>query len=65
MLCLRHDGTRFKQMLLFHHILSSGDRPVPLVIGGDSSVTAKILSRVLGPLSVPLVSFIYLMFIKS
>ncbi|XP_056230644.1 extracellular calcium-sensing receptor-like [Seriola aureovittata] len=34
-----------------------GDLPVPLVIGGDSSVTAKILSRILGPLSVPLMSY--------
>ncbi|XP_023287293.1 extracellular calcium-sensing receptor-like [Seriola lalandi dorsalis] len=36
---------------------TSCDLPVPLVIGGDSSVTAKILSRILGPLSVPLMSY--------
>ncbi|XP_069390808.1 extracellular calcium-sensing receptor-like [Paralichthys olivaceus] len=36
---------------------SSCDQPVPLIIGGDSSITAKILSRVLGPLSVPLMSY--------
>ncbi|XP_012737436.3 extracellular calcium-sensing receptor [Fundulus heteroclitus] len=34
-----------------------GDRPVPLIIGGSSSITAQILSRLLGPLSVPLVSY--------
>ncbi|XP_037631631.1 extracellular calcium-sensing receptor-like [Sebastes umbrosus] len=28
-----------------------GDRPVPVIIGGSSSKTAKILSRLLGPLS--------------
>lgn len=36
--------------------MSSGEQPVPLIIGGSSSVTAQILSRLLGPLSVPLVS---------
>ncbi|XP_035536392.1 extracellular calcium-sensing receptor-like [Morone saxatilis] len=30
---------------------SKGDRPVPLIIGGSSSITAMILCRVLGPLS--------------
>ncbi|XP_077421477.1 extracellular calcium-sensing receptor-like [Vanacampus margaritifer] len=30
---------------------------VPLIIGGASSITAMILSRVLGPLSVPLMSY--------
>ncbi|XP_062275840.1 extracellular calcium-sensing receptor-like [Scomber scombrus] len=34
-----------------------GDRPVPLIIGGASSITAQILSRALGPLSVPLMSY--------
>ncbi|KAK2912389.1 hypothetical protein Q8A73_006502 [Channa argus] len=34
-----------------------GDQPVPLIIGGDSSITAQILAKVLGPLSVPLVSY--------
>ncbi|XP_024866611.1 extracellular calcium-sensing receptor [Kryptolebias marmoratus] len=29
-----------------------GDPPIPLIIGGDSSITAQILSRILGPLSV-------------
>lgn len=38
--------------------MSSGDQPVPLIIGGASSITAQILSRALGPLSVPLVSYI-------
>ncbi|XP_047450688.1 extracellular calcium-sensing receptor-like [Mugil cephalus] len=28
-----------------------GDQPVPLIIGGDSSVSAQILSKFLGPLS--------------
>ncbi|XP_051252457.1 extracellular calcium-sensing receptor-like isoform X4 [Dicentrarchus labrax] len=36
---------------------SRGDRPVPLIIGGSSSITAMILCRVLGPLSVPLMSY--------
>lgn len=38
--------------------MSSGDRPIPLIIGGSSSIAAKILCNVLGPLSVPLVSSI-------
>ncbi|XP_013867832.1 olfactory receptor CR1 isoform X2 [Austrofundulus limnaeus] len=33
------------------------DPPIPLIIGGDSSITAQALSRILGPLSVPLVSY--------
>ncbi|XP_068173687.1 extracellular calcium-sensing receptor-like [Antennarius striatus] len=33
------------------------DPSVPLVIGGSSSVAAKILCRILGPLSVPLMSY--------
>ncbi|XP_018555885.1 extracellular calcium-sensing receptor-like [Lates calcarifer] len=36
---------------------TSCDRPVPLIIGGDSSTTAQILCRILGPLSVPLMSY--------
>uniref|UniRef100_A0A3Q3MFH6 Olfactory receptor C family, r1 n=1 Tax=Mastacembelus armatus TaxID=205130 RepID=A0A3Q3MFH6_9TELE len=36
---------------------SSCALPVPLIIGGDSSVTAQILSKILGPLSVPLMSY--------
>ncbi|XP_053279288.1 extracellular calcium-sensing receptor [Pleuronectes platessa] len=36
---------------------SSCDPPVPLIIGGDSSITAVILSQLLGPLSVPLMSY--------
>uniref|UniRef100_UPI003AACCE45 extracellular calcium-sensing receptor-like n=1 Tax=Centroberyx gerrardi TaxID=166262 RepID=UPI003AACCE45 len=32
--------------------------PVPLVIGGASSTTGKILSRTLGPLSVPVISYL-------
>ncbi|XP_070684692.1 extracellular calcium-sensing receptor-like [Pempheris klunzingeri] len=35
-----------------------GDHPVPLIIGGASSITGKILSRILGPLSVPLISYL-------
>uniref|UniRef100_A0A3B4YJR6 Olfactory receptor C family, r1 n=1 Tax=Seriola lalandi dorsalis TaxID=1841481 RepID=A0A3B4YJR6_SERLL len=49
-----HDSCKF---ISLYFIMSSGDLPVPLVIGGDSSVTAKILSRILGPLSVPLMSY--------
>ncbi|XP_067452006.1 extracellular calcium-sensing receptor-like [Thunnus thynnus] len=37
---------------------SAGGHPVPLIIGGASSTTAQILSRILGPLSVPLVSYL-------
>uniref|UniRef100_A0A671Y939 Olfactory receptor C family, r1 n=1 Tax=Sparus aurata TaxID=8175 RepID=A0A671Y939_SPAAU len=36
---------------------TSCDRPIPLIIGGSSSIAAKILCNVLGPLSVPLVSY--------
>ncbi|XP_069569064.1 extracellular calcium-sensing receptor-like [Brachyistius frenatus] len=36
---------------------TSCDQPVPLIIGGASSITAQILSRILGPLSVPLMSY--------
>ncbi|KAM9853205.1 olfactory receptor CR1 [Aulostomus maculatus] len=37
---------------------SNGDgKGVPLIVGGASSKTAMILSRVLGPLSVPLMSY--------
>uniref|UniRef100_UPI003AADDE98 extracellular calcium-sensing receptor-like n=1 Tax=Centroberyx gerrardi TaxID=166262 RepID=UPI003AADDE98 len=35
-----------------------GGPPVPLVIGGASSLTGKILSRTLGPLSVPVISYL-------
>ncbi|CAG6001772.1 unnamed protein product [Menidia menidia] len=34
-----------------------GGQPVPLIIGGSSSVAANILSRILEPMSVPLVSY--------
>ncbi|XP_014913696.1 olfactory receptor CR1 [Poecilia latipinna] len=37
--------------------VGAGERRVPLIIGGSSSITAQILSRLLGPLSVPLVSY--------
>lgn len=37
--------------------MSSGDQPVPLIIGGASSIAAKILCRILGPLSVPFFFF--------
>ncbi|XP_041796791.1 extracellular calcium-sensing receptor-like [Chelmon rostratus] len=36
---------------------ASCDRPLPLIIGGASSIAAKILCRILGPLSVPLMSY--------
>ncbi|KAK2912390.1 hypothetical protein Q8A73_006503 [Channa argus] len=36
----------------------ANDHPVPLIIGAVSSVTAEILSRILGPLSVPLISYL-------
>ncbi|XP_034051721.1 extracellular calcium-sensing receptor-like [Gymnodraco acuticeps] len=35
----------------------TGDQPVPLIIGGSSSITAMILSRILAPLSIPLMSY--------
>uniref|UniRef100_M3ZHE6 Olfactory receptor C family, r1 n=1 Tax=Xiphophorus maculatus TaxID=8083 RepID=M3ZHE6_XIPMA len=42
--------------------LVGGDTPsceqrVPLIIGGSSSITAHVLSRLLGPLSIPLLSY--------
>uniref|UniRef100_A0A8D0AIV8 Olfactory receptor C family, r1 n=1 Tax=Sander lucioperca TaxID=283035 RepID=A0A8D0AIV8_SANLU len=37
---------------------ASCDHPVPLIIGGASSQEAKILSRILGPLSVPVISYL-------
>lgn len=47
--------------LMYVSMLSSDQHTVPLIIGGASSVTAEIQSRILGPLSVPLVSsgFVY------
>ncbi|CAJ1065282.1 extracellular calcium-sensing receptor-like [Xyrichtys novacula] len=36
---------------------SSADKPVPLIIGGSSSVAAKALAKTLEPLSVPLMSY--------
>ncbi|KAK2912388.1 hypothetical protein Q8A73_006501 [Channa argus] len=33
-------------------------QPVPLIIGASSTVTAEILARILGPLSVPLISYL-------
>ncbi|PWA22037.1 hypothetical protein CCH79_00010354 [Gambusia affinis] len=37
--------------------VGAGGQRVPLIIGGSSSITANVLSRLLGPLSVPLVSY--------
>ncbi|XP_055370247.1 extracellular calcium-sensing receptor-like [Betta splendens] len=34
------------------------DQTIPLIIGGASSVTAEILSRILGPLSIPLITYL-------
>ncbi|KAM9318714.1 extracellular calcium-sensing receptor-like [Pholidichthys leucotaenia] len=39
-------------------IQSSGGRPVPLIIGGASSTTSQMLCRLLGPISVPLISYL-------
>ena len=39
-------------------MISAGDQLVPLVICAASSTTGIIMSRMLGPLSVPVVSFI-------
>ncbi|XP_035768290.1 extracellular calcium-sensing receptor-like [Neolamprologus brichardi] len=39
-------------------IQSSGVQPVPLLIGGHASTTGVILSRILGPLSVPVISYL-------
>ncbi|XP_047450690.1 extracellular calcium-sensing receptor [Mugil cephalus] len=36
----------------------AGGPPIPLIIGGASSTTGQILSRMLGPLSVPLISYL-------
>ncbi|KAF7653756.1 hypothetical protein LDENG_00079000 [Lucifuga dentata] len=35
----------------------TSDQPVPLIIGGASSYTGKILSTILGPISVPVISY--------
>ncbi|XP_047450689.1 extracellular calcium-sensing receptor-like [Mugil cephalus] len=35
----------------------AGGRPLPLIIGGASSTTSQILCRIIGPLSVPLISY--------
>ncbi|XP_055370246.1 extracellular calcium-sensing receptor-like [Betta splendens] len=34
------------------------DHPLPLIIGADSSLTTAMLSEILGPVSVPLISYI-------
>lgn len=39
-------------------LMLPGAQSVPLIIGGSSSIAAKILCRILGPLSIPLVSSI-------
>lgn len=39
-------------------VMLSGAQFVPLIIGGSSSVAAKILCKLLGPLFIPLVSLI-------
>ncbi|XP_035478418.2 extracellular calcium-sensing receptor-like [Scophthalmus maximus] len=36
----------------------AGGQPVPLLIGASASTTAKLLSRILGPLSVPIISYL-------
>ncbi|KAM3616780.1 uncharacterized protein V6R79_023354 [Siganus canaliculatus] len=38
--------------------VSCNNHPVPVIIGGASSITSQILSRVLGPLSVPIISYL-------
>lgn len=51
------NATFSEEILLIHCVMmSSGDQSVPMIIGGDSTVTAQILSKILAPLSVPLVS---------
>ncbi|XP_044059696.1 extracellular calcium-sensing receptor-like isoform X2 [Siniperca chuatsi] len=37
---------------------AAGGQPVPLLIGADASTTAIMLSRILGPLSVPIISYL-------
>ncbi|KAM9318201.1 extracellular calcium-sensing receptor-like [Pholidichthys leucotaenia] len=37
---------------------SMGGQPVPLIIGGASSTTSQILCQMLGPLSIPLISYL-------
>ncbi|KAM8769826.1 extracellular calcium-sensing receptor-like [Acanthopagrus schlegelii] len=39
-------------------LLCACDHPVHLIIGGASSITSQILSKILGPLSVPLISYL-------
>uniref|UniRef100_A0A667X6D6 Olfactory receptor C family, r1 n=1 Tax=Myripristis murdjan TaxID=586833 RepID=A0A667X6D6_9TELE len=56
--CARHPGaTQAALSLVGGDSLTCG-QPVPLVIGGSSSVTGKILSTILAPLSVPLISYL-------
>ncbi|CAJ1065283.1 uncharacterized protein LOC117773092 [Xyrichtys novacula] len=43
--------------LINHPGASSADKPVPLIIGGAATVTSKVLSKILEPLSVPLMSY--------
>ncbi|KAK2912387.1 hypothetical protein Q8A73_006500 [Channa argus] len=45
-------------LVLSLSFLPLNNHPVPLIIGGASSVTAETLSRILGPLSVPLISYL-------
>lgn len=45
--------------MLFMSNTTTGDQPVPLVIGAVASTTAKILSTIVAPLSVPVVSIFF------
>lgn len=42
--------------VIIHLMLSSGGQPVPLIIGPSTSTIGTMLSRILGPFSVPVVS---------
>lgn len=48
-----------KKMLFMSNTTTTGDQPVPLVIGAVASTTAKILSTIVAPLSVPVVSIFF------
>nr|XP_020484311.2 extracellular calcium-sensing receptor-like [Labrus bergylta] len=50
--CILNDTSDYSAMYREGYGERRGDHPVPLIIGGASSVTGQILSRMLGPLSI-------------
>ncbi|KAM9318713.1 extracellular calcium-sensing receptor-like [Pholidichthys leucotaenia] len=58
MLLVGGDGSSCNSIKSADYSAGNGSRPVPLIIGGASSTTSQILSKILGPLSVPLISYL-------